>query len=103
MLADAYFYQGAYISAGKAYSKVIDLGATSVYALVQIAMVKHFMQEYEASIQSFREIIESYPHYLPALKGHAEVCITLVNQCIARNLNGLAMDSCQEAVDSLIK
>ncbi|KAL0279062.1 UNVERIFIED_CONTAM: hypothetical protein PYX00_000699 [Menopon gallinae] len=103
MLADAYFYQGAYISAGKAYSRVIDLGSTSVYPLVQMAMVKHFMEEYDASIRSFREIIENHPQYLPGLKGHAEVCITLVKQCVARNLNGLAMDNCQEAVNSLIK
>lgn len=94
--------QGSYTSALKSYQKVTELDPSSIYPLLQIATVKHLIGSFVESINEFRIVMDLNPGYLPAKKGLAEACLSLMREHLAQNLNGLAADACQEAVSSLV-
>lgn len=74
-----------------------------IYPLLQIATIKHLIGSYTESVNEFRIVLERNPDYLPGLKGHADACLSLVKYYLSQNLNGLASDICQEAVNSLVR
>lgn len=102
-LGDAYLALGSFTAAIKSYQKVLDLDPNLVYPLFQIAVAKHLQGKHEEAVQEFRQALDIQPDFLPALKEHATSCLALMKVRLAANLNGLAADSCQEAVKSLAK
>lgn len=74
-----------------------------MYSRIQIAKIKNLIGLYQESVEELRIINSKYERYIPALKAHAEACLSLMRQHISQNLNGAAKDVCQEAVTNLIK
>lgn len=102
-LGDAYFSLGAHTSAIKSYKKTLELHSNSIYPMFQIAKIKHLIGQFQESVEEFRIVNSNISNYIPALKGHAEACLSLMRQHLLQNLSGLAQDACQEAVMYLAK
>lgn len=102
-LADAYYGRGAYTAALKSYQRVLELDPDAVYPAFQVGTIKQIVGSYEESIEEFKSLLSNNPSYVPALKGLAESCLCRARSCFSRQLLGCCRDSCQEAVDALLK
>ncbi|PSN51235.1 Tetratricopeptide repeat protein 37 [Blattella germanica] len=89
-LADAYYGRGAYTASMKSYQKVLELDPEAVYPAFQMGNIK-------------QNLLYNHPTYVPALKGLGETYLCQARNYLSRQLVGCCRDSCQRAVDVLIK
>ncbi|XP_046833328.1 tetratricopeptide repeat protein 37 [Vespa crabro] len=100
-LADAYWSRGAYKSALKSYQRALDLCPGSLYSMIQVANIKLIIGEFEEAKEDFKKILSNESHYIPALKGLAETCLSLATKNISHQFLGRARDNLQQAIECL--
>lgn len=103
-LADAYFSRGSYTSALRAYKKVILMDPKkALHCQARIGYIHTMLTEYNDAITTFREVLETDPQSILALKGIAETWMKIAKKKVSVNLYGSARDCAQQAVTSITK
>ncbi|CAG9096987.1 unnamed protein product [Plutella xylostella] len=103
-LADAYFSRGSYVSALRAYHRVIELNPTkALHCLTRIGYIHSLLTQYEDAIATFRKVLLMDASSILALKGIAETWMRIAKKKVAAKLFGAARDCAQQAVDYVSK
>ncbi|CAI9726438.1 repeat 37 [Octopus vulgaris] len=97
-LGEAYINRGSYTAALKAFTKVTELDAESVYSQYMIAFIKQILGLYSEAVTEYKVILEKEPDYVPALKGVGETLLLQAKSFISRFLDKRILDACEEAI-----
>ncbi|XP_064475190.1 tetratricopeptide repeat protein 37-like [Ornithodoros turicata] len=100
-LGEVYLRRKSLAAALMSFKKCLELDPQDFFSLYQIANIKKEQEEYKEATIDYRKALDVNPDYVPALKGCAEAHLLLARQYLTQSLYGLALDSCQAALDSL--
>ncbi|XP_013777093.1 tetratricopeptide repeat protein 37-like [Limulus polyphemus] len=100
-LGDAYLQRGSFNAALKAFTKASELQPNQLYPQYQKANIKQLLGSYKEAIEEYQCILKLEPGYVPVLKGLTEAHLQQARLHFSKSLFGLALDSCNEALQTI--
>ncbi|KAK9891016.1 hypothetical protein WA026_013349 [Henosepilachna vigintioctopunctata] len=100
-LADAYLSRGGYVSAQKAYERVLEISDDALYPSLQIATIKKDLGHLQESIHDFESLLMRTKNCMLTLTGLAETCLKQAKEYFLEQRLGAARDYAQYAVEAV--